>query len=296
MLPKMSACVFIRDNDVGAFCLWESMAQLIPLVDEYVVYDFGSTDGTRDAVLDLALKNPKIKSVVGPFPTNPKTGNKDSGGFAEMANMVVSMCKNDLVIYHQSDEIWHENLIRLMVKRLESEQNGATSKGFEGLSFWRYQLKENFQKFKWFPHLVKRVVWKRDIVEGTNPFDGDGMNTTRQADVCSHFDGGWGHKWDTVFRPAPHTLPGHEMILDVSRNGGFLQNIVKKSTLHGPFWNEDPNVDGRPVKEWYEEELRTNTNWYKQWSPFEIPEIMRGHLGKDTYEQRPEIMKRIANG
>lgn len=295
MTPKLSAAVFIRDNDLGAFCLWESMATLIPLVDEYIVYDFGSTDGTRKTLETLAGRNKKIVPVYGPFPVNEKTGKVDAGSFATLANTVVSMCKNDLVIYHQADEIWHENLVRLMMGRINKEAHSNSSE-FQGLSFWRYQLKENFQKFKWFPHLVKRLVWKHHIVENTNPFDGDGMNTTRQADVCGHFDGGWGQKWDTVFRPAPHTLPGHEMILDVSRNGGFLENIVKKSTLHGPFWNENPNVDGRPVLEWYENELRTNTNWYKQWSPFEIPEIMKGHLGEDTYKARPEILERIANG
>jgi glycosyltransferase involved in cell wall biosynthesis len=284
---NISAAVFIRNNNSGAFCLWESMAQLIPLVDEYVVYDFGSTDDTWETLEYLAVKNKKIRLFSGSFPVNPETGKQDAGSFATLANDVVSLCKNDIVIYHQADEIWHENLVSLMQKTLKET---VFDEEFRGLSFWRYQLQENFQVIKWFPHLVNRVVRK-----GHNPFVGDGMNTKSIGPVCGNFDGNWFMKWDPVYKSCPYTLPTHEMILDVSRSGGFLGNITQKSTLHGPFWNENPNVNGVNIDAWYQKE-RENPNWHKAKSPFQIPEIMVSHLGEIMYQVHPHIIEKIVKG
>jgi hypothetical protein len=40
---NLSGCVFIRNTFNGAFCLFESMHQLLPLCDEFIVMDLGST-------------------------------------------------------------------------------------------------------------------------------------------------------------------------------------------------------------------------------------------------------------
>ena len=58
---KISICVFIKDNNEGAFGLWESMATLMPIADEFIVWDYGSTDGTWEILKYLAGKNKKIK-------------------------------------------------------------------------------------------------------------------------------------------------------------------------------------------------------------------------------------------
>jgi hypothetical protein len=51
-------------------------------------------------------------------------------------------------------------------------------KGKRNLSFWRVQLKYNFQRIKWFPHPVHRIG-ARDNFE----FDNDGMNTKKVFDT-----------------------------------------------------------------------------------------------------------------
>lgn len=291
MFPKLSACVFIRDNNDCAFGLWESIASLIPMVHEYVVFDCGSTDGTLETLKSLAAQNRKIRLECGEFPINSETGQRDAGSFATLANQVVALCKNDMVLFHQADEIWHENLLRLMAKKLEA------GIGPKGLAFWRYQLRENFQTIKWFPHAVHRIGFK-DSFE----FVGDGMNTRNYNDppICSNFDGGWFIKWGEVFKDYPTLLPTHEMILDISSIGGFIENIKLKREKHAPFWNENPdeiNLGGYFVNlgQWYMEQ-QGNMNWYQRKSPFQIPGIVEGLVGCTKYPIREDVLAEIARG
>lgn len=278
---NLSACVFIRNTFEGAFCIFESMATLLPLADEFIVMDLGSTDGTYETLLEIADVNPKVNVVQGEF------SKIDANVFATLANDLISLCSNQNVLYYQADEIWHENLVSLM--RQEFDQ------GNFDLKFWRVQLRENFQKIKWFPHFVHRVGQK-----GNFNFVGDGMNTDRyfEPKLCySAHDSGWFPKWSTVFEHNPELLPLKEMILDVSLVGAFLENIPERRRMHTPFWNEPitsmpADEDGLSIDEWMTRE-RGNLNWDKLTTPFNIPSIMEWHLGKKRYTLRPELLEAL---
>lgn len=292
-IPKISICVFIRDNNTCAFGLWESMAQLMPFADEFFVMDMGSTDGTFEILKDLASSNKKIRLEQSDWPVNPVTGVVDAGSFAVIPNQMIPECKNDLVWYYQADEIWHDNLLEILRKRFED----FDLNGFKGFSFWRYQLRENFQRIKWFPHIIHRI----DVKERFN-FTGDGMNTdrTNDAEMVSHFDNGFFMKWSDTYKDYPHLLPTHEMILDISSIGGFLENIVMKRSHHAPHWREGADVipiDGQfhNLANWHAEQLR-NPNWTRTSTPYEIPEVMKLHLGKTEYKVRQDLLERIKNG
>jgi hypothetical protein len=293
------------------------MATLMPLCDEFVVWDYGSTDGTYEALKDLASKQPKLKlERHAQFPINHVTNRIDSGSFAEIPNAMIPTCKNDVVMYYQADEIWHENLVEMMAKRLED------LKDFKGLSFWRYQLRDNFQKIKWLPHIVHRVDYKDRFT-----FVDDGMNTNRtnDAELLSAYDGGWFTKWGEEFNKGesypvdgngnpyiygehkkyvdkgdyPYNMPTHEMILDISSIGGFLENIKRKRENHAPHWLETGDtisIGGIKVstKDWYNEQ-KSNPDWTKTDTPFNIPDIMKPLLGKTTYPVRQELLDKIVN-
>lgn len=249
------------------------MASLLPFVSELVIMDLGSTDGTLETLYQT-LENPKIKIIREPeFPFT------DAGVFADLANTLVDWCAYPQVLYFQADEIWHEQLLLLMEQKFQQRQYD--------LSFWRIQYRDNFQRVKWFPHLVHRVGLK----DGTFRFSGDGMTTDRSFDakICSNYGGSWFPKWGSM---DPSSLPVEEMILDVSLVGGFRDNIPDRRAMHAPFWHEPPDIEGRAAEVWLKE-AKQNPDWTRHESPFSLPKIMTGLVGKTKYYLRPEILEAI---
>jgi len=274
---QVSACTFIR-NSLSGFCLYESMASWLPLVDEFVVLDLGSNDGTVEFLQRIAEGNPKVKVHHGAFPR------ADASAFADVMNQAIALTTHERVVAYQADEIPHEDLLKIV--RAEFEQ------GHFDLSLWRYQLKENFQVMKWCPHFIHRVG-----VKGSFNFVDDGMNTDRYMDasICSSFDGGWFMRWGSDFKEDYTKLPTNEMVLDVSKCGAFRDIIVERANLHFPFWTDSqPNIDGTPANEWYERE-KSNPNWDKTDTPYNIPRIMQWHLGKPRYYLRQLLFDALRN-
>ena len=288
MLPKISACVFVKDSVENPFCLWESMASLIGLADEYIVMDLGSTDGTLEILEDLASNNHRIRIVHGSFHTN------NPSIFATLANDLVGMCKNEIVLHHQADEIFHEDLIDLMKADLAPLAERIPS-DWPGMNFWRIQLENNFQRVKWMPHPINHLDLKRRLHHV-----GDGMNTDRPWAAPFVGDTKSGRPWEVEFKDYPHSLPTNQMVLDVSMTGGFLDNIPERRRKHAPIWGENPEViylHGHAVnlQEWHERESQ-NPEWTAKTSPFNLPAIMRDLVGETRYRVREEVLHQIAEG
>lgn len=286
MTYPLSACVFIYQNSAG-FCLFESLASLLHLTSEFLVMDLGSDDGTFEILQDIAKANPKIKLISGSFPKQPD-GTVDASAFAVLANDLIKMCQFDNVLYYQSDEVFHEDLLPLMEERF--------SKGIFDLSFWRIQYKHNFQAVKWFPHLVHRVGQKGPRFN----FVGDGMNTDRtwDAKICSHYGGEYFPKWGGMGQEGikPYV---NEMVTDISLIGAFRDTIPARRRLHLPFWHEEmtiPDFNGLHKSEsvWIEE-AKNDPRWTMTTSPYNLPRILKYHIGKTRYELRPELLEAIKN-
>lgn len=266
--------MFIKDCFKGAFCLFESMHQILSLVDELIVMDLGSTDGTFESLLEIANNNPRVKLYKHSWPKI------DAGVFADLANQLIDMCLYDNVLYYQADEIWHENLLRLTYLEL--------LEGNFDLSFWRIQYRENFQEVKWFPHLVHRIGQK-----GKFNFVDDGMSTDRTFDakVCSSYGGEWFPKWGSLGQEGikPYV---NEMIMDVSLLGGFRDNIIERRALHAPFWHEEPIIENMPADKWAERAVN-NPAWERTESPYDLPAIMNYHIGKTRYTLRKDLLEAL---
>lgn len=271
MSYPISACVFIRNNSAG-FCLWESLSSWLPFVDEFIVMDLMSNDGTWEILSEIAGANHKISLHRRPWPRI------DAGVFADLANDLIQMCQHENVLYFQADEIPHQNLLKLAEQRFQQGQ-------FD-LSFWRIQFRDNFQKVKWFPHLVHRVGHKDRF-----HFVGDGMTSDRtwDAKICSNYGGEYFPQWGGM---PPMEIPVSEMITDVSLVGGFRDNIIERRLLHAPFWHEEAHVEGKSAAEWAAAAM-ANPDWTKAESPFDLPQILRWHVGRTKYLVRQELIEAI---
>jgi len=272
----ISGCSFISNCIDGAFVLFESMAGILALCDEYVVMDLGSTDGTLGLLERIASENPRVKLKRGTWPST------DANAFAVLANdLMHHHCQYPVCWYHQADEVWHENLLRMARDRFDA--------GEKDLRFWRIQYRDNFQRVKWFPHFVHRVGEKGARFN----FVGDGMNTDRYLEppVCSDYGGEYFMRWGEMGQEGikPYTA---QMVLDVSLVGGFRDNIVERRALHAPFWHEEPHVEGKPASVWYRDAL-ANPDWTREESPYDVPAVMRWHVGKTRYEVRPELVEAL---
>ncbi len=295
MTYPVSACCFIRNTFKGAFMLPETMAQFLPLVSEMIIVDLGSDDGTREFLSEVCDSENNSKLYVIYRDEFPFT---DANVFATLANDLIAKCKYDNILYWQADEIWHEDLLKLMAQRFELGQ-------FD-LSFWRIQYANNFQYVKWFPQLVHRVGIKGNhLNEGKNnfEFDGDGMNTTRMWDakICSTYGGEyfpqWGDKGQDGIKPYVN-----EMITDVSLLGGFRDNIPERRRMHAPFWHEEPDIPyfdkvttqqpRMSSSQWLDKAMQ-DEDWTKTDSPYNLPAILRYHVGKVKYELRPELLQAL---
>jgi hypothetical protein len=200
------------------------------------------------------------------------------------------MCSNPHVLYYQADEIWHEDLIKLTHRALR--------KGKRDLAFWRVQLKYNFQYIKWFPHPVHRIGPKDKF---GFVFVNDGMTTTRTFDAEMVSNWGMEHftQWGDKYKRNPIALPTNEMILDVSLTGAFLDNIPDRRRMHLPYWDE-PDVmpadeEGMRVEDWYEQQNQ-NPEWGLHNTKFNIPEIMKYHLGRRKYTLRDQLLEMLKVG
>jgi len=288
--PPVSACVFIRNTFEGVFCIFESMASLLPFVSDFLVMDLGSTDGTYQVLERIAQANDRVRLVHGAFTF------EDSNVFATLANDVIGMCEHPNVLYYQADEIWHERLLLMMADRF--------LQGEFDLRFWRVQLSHNLQSPKWLPHFVHRVG-PRD--GGKFNFVGDGMNSDRYLDppVCSDFGGKYFSQWTDMWEA--QGLDGlvpymHQMILDISLLGLCRDDVPKRRRLHHKFWHEPPTIpyseyNVQPVP-WYGEEewlrvARADDRWTRTETPFDIPHILKWHLGRTTYQLRDELFEAL---
>jgi len=271
----VSACTLTRDAFAGGWCLFESMASLLPFVEELVVMDLGSTDGTLEALREIAEANPKFKIIA-----RPDWPRVDAGVLSDLMNELVEICRYERVLCFGSDEVWHEDLLLRMEDHFEQ--------GKFNLTFWRLQYRDNFQSIKWPAHTVHRVGLK-----GQLDFVDDAMMTRKRhgAELCSQY-GGTTYDHDPQMNdPEGAKSFVHDMIVDVSK-AAFLDNAKVKSELLAPFWHESPNVEGKPTDEWLHE-ARENPDWAQTESPFNLPKLLRWHVGRPRYELRPELLEAL---
>jgi hypothetical protein len=283
---------FIRNAFKGGFPLFESMATVMSVVDEFHLVDFGSDDGTLQICQEIANKNKRLK-IYNRTWSNPN----DASTFADAANMCVSLCPTEGVLFYQADEIFHQKLM----KDIKSAYENKTY----ALSFERIQLSHNFNQVKWLPHNLVRSV-----VKGKYVYVGDGMTVKDPGgtkNMCRNPETGEAGKsrqfpWHRHFDQKDPRRLNHEMATKfpwdeflVDTSSCFRDNAFAKKELHAPFWRESNKViDGINRDEWMRKAM-SDPVWTTNTSPFPLPNIIKGLVGMTAYRLRDEVRKALEN-
>lgn len=104
---KISAYTFVRNGIEMGYPFIESIQSAIDLVDEYIVVLGDSTDGSREALLQL--NNYKLKIIDTVWDMNIRAGGKL---FAIQSNIGLDNVFGDWVLHLQADEVLHEKDIQ----------------------------------------------------------------------------------------------------------------------------------------------------------------------------------------
>jgi len=130
---KISGFSYVRNGfDYGVPFL-ESIKSALPICDEFVIAVGDSTDGTREAIINL--NSDKIKIIDTIWDSNLKTGGQI---FAQQTNIALDQITGDWAFHIQADEVIHENQISNIKKAIEQFDRDSNVEGFilPFLHFW----------------------------------------------------------------------------------------------------------------------------------------------------------------
>jgi len=101
--PRISCFMIVRNTLSQGYPFVEAIAQALPVCDEILVGDGGSTDGTLEILKKLEQLNPKIKVYIDPWP-----GKSFAHDLRWATNTLMQKCKGEYILYIQANEIIHE--------------------------------------------------------------------------------------------------------------------------------------------------------------------------------------------
>ncbi len=263
---KISGFTFVHNALEGGYPIREAMQTILPYVDEIVVIDMGSIDGTKEFIknnfpwgeenkLNDQWEIPSIKIIEGQWGSN-------AGETLKAAHALHVLCEHDTILHFEADEVYSDNLLHWITYYLESD--------YKNIAVYRLQLEQNFQRCRWYPELVHRVFPKGSVVkEG---------HTTNKHNSAMILDPEHGFLWDITncFRD------NWRQRLNQQRE---LWHNVPQPKLHVPIHFEQ---DTRITK-WEDgynkniDKFLAQDHWTWSVTPFNIPNILKPLVGKVKY-------------
>ena len=122
---KLAGFTYVRNGfDYGVPFL-ESIQSVLPICEELIVAVGDSTDGTREAIVQL--NSPKIKIIDTVWDMQLREGGKV---FAQQANIALDHVKADWCLHIQSDEVLHEKELAYIQSQIEKNDADKNVEGF----------------------------------------------------------------------------------------------------------------------------------------------------------------------
>jgi len=155
---KISGFTFVHNAIAGGYPILEAIRAVQPFVDEIVVVDAGSTDGTGELVKSLSFP---VRIV------SAEWGDQAGETLARLHAMNES-CEGEVIVHFEADEVWDGFLL--------SDAVSEVKKGNHDVAVHRIQVEQNFQRIRWYPHPVHRVFPRGSVRKV-------GETTDRKADA-----------------------------------------------------------------------------------------------------------------
>lgn len=242
---KVSGFSFIHDALEGGYPLAEAVAAVRPYVDEIVIVDMQSTDGTLDLLQRL-----DVRIIEGQW------GNQ-AGDTLRQAHSQYVKCEGEIIISFEADEVFEDRLIR--------QVRQAIDEGIQDIAVWRLQIAQNFQRCRWYPEPVHRIFpkWADTRKEG---------HTTNRHSLASILAPENGFLWDCTNCFRDNWMKRVENQAELW-HGEARYIMTPLHCLHNAELNETE------ARMRLADELWTWTE-----TPFNIPKILKPLVGKTSYE------------
>lgn len=243
---RISGFTYVHNALAGGYPIIEAMEAVLPFVDELVVVDAESDDGTVNLLLRYSAIHKKVLVADG------RWGDQAGETLARLHAMHAGLCRGNVILHFEADEVFDP--------QLASYACYLARQGNVDLRFWRLQVEQNFQKCRWYPHLVHRLFPRGSVKKV-------GETTDRNA----------GHIVE----------PEHGFVWDMTNcfRDHWMSRLRQQSELRGSeplnelavpeHANLEPKMDG-----WFFDA----PHWTWASTPLAIPAILKPLVGKVRYE------------
>jgi hypothetical protein len=253
---KISAYSYVRNGFDYDCPFLQSIQSVLPICDEFVIAVGDSTDGTREAIVNL--NNPKIKIIDTIWDQNLRTNGKI---FAQQANIALKEISGDWAFHIQADEVIHENDLSKIIEQVKIVNENLEIEGllFDFLNFYgSYDYLNNTRN----QHLKEIRIFRNNL----NVFsyrDSQGVRKYSSYDSYLNNEKGKKLKVKYIHIPVYH--------YSAVRNPSKMN---KKLKLFESFWHDDKYIE----------------NKYKATQEFDYHNIERIKLFSGTH---PALMNEI---
>ena len=246
----ISGFSFVHNAIKGGYPIREAIRAVRPYVDEVVIVDAQSNDGTRELLEAI----PEVDRIL-----NAEWGN-DGGETLKRLHAMHTECKGDTIIHFEADEVFDDWLIKEAAYMIRED-------GIKNIMFWRLQVEQNFQRIRWYPELVHRVFPIGSVTK-------EGHTTNLKHGSLIPFKNGY--LWDITNCFRDNFIARVEQQAELRKNTETPEPNYMMVPLHFT----------HPVKltrEQAEERLK-EPHWEWKNTPLNIPEILKPLLGKTKYD------------
>lgn len=240
----ISGFSFIHNALTGGYPLKEAILQVRPFVDEIVIVDMESDDGTREL-----LKSLGVKIIEG------KWGDK-AGETLKAAHDLYKECSYDTILHFEADEVFDTSLLKIV--------SNLVLMGQQDIAVYRLQLEQNFQRCRWYPELVHRIFPKNSDTTK------NGHTTDRHKEAL-YLAPENGFLWDCTNCFKDNWISRVKQQAELWNN----EPNLKRVPIH---FTHSVDLTLNELEAYLAEE-----HWAWKTTPFNIPKILRPLVGKKRY-------------